>query len=212
MGLDWNPLAKPKPGFEAEFEELFRRSPNGSDGLTKDELERFQTISSAPYELLGAPRLGLDPEADKWLLGRPTEQGDAEKFDQAREAMKGLWVLDLLPKCDGFPLYTNYGAYEGLERYSFRGSFLRDAEHVLGPALLERAYQNQLAEGLSVFGDALLGVAREYAINSGVAHIEHAPTVEFQEESPSSIAHILFSAAKWCRYWSSRGHGLEVWY
>ena len=70
MGLDWNPLAKPKPGFEAEFEELFRRSPNGSDGLTKDELERFQTISSAPYELLGAPRLGLDPEADKWLLGR----------------------------------------------------------------------------------------------------------------------------------------------
>jgi hypothetical protein len=65
MGLDWQPLGKPKPGHEAEFEVLY-------DALFEAEsrdpalLTRLREIQISPHETLGTPRVGSDAQADRW--------------------------------------------------------------------------------------------------------------------------------------------------
>src|SRR5512140_50841 len=124
MGLDWNPLARPKAGNEAEFDRLFSLL-NGKEplyltvfsaffGITSPKrkrekrLARFREISEPPFETLGAPRVGFDAAADAWLRARLDAKGKAGEFENARRQMHGYYVLDLLPPCDGLPLYTNY--------------------------------------------------------------------------------------------------------
>jgi hypothetical protein len=228
MGLDWNPLAKPRDGFETEFVRLFQELQGDAPperkgllsfprrGLTEAErqarISRFQEISLAPYETLGAPRVGHDDAADEWLRKKLEAAGKSSEYATTREEMRGFYVLDLLPPCDGFPQYSNCGAYEGLDRYSFRGAFLSDVEDVLGKELTERAYATLLAEELAEYGKALLDKARTFASAHGVEHIEKTPPANFDEGSPEARADILFSAARWCLFWAGRGHGLEPWF
>jgi hypothetical protein len=231
LGLDWNPLARPKAGEEAEFERLFNdlKSEQTSRGagllsrllgprrLTKVEreakLERFQAISEAPFVTLGAPRVGIDPAANAWLHGKLQANGKLADLDQARQEMHGYYVLDLLPPCDGFPLYSNHGAYEGVDRYSFRGQFLNDTKHIIGPELHEQAWSRMLARELEAYAAALEEATRPWAERAGVAQVERAiEAPPFGEDDPASQAHILFGAVRWCRFWASRGHGLEPWF
>jgi hypothetical protein len=68
VGLDWNPLARPKAGAEAEFERLIAVNLNRlSDDVRQAVLTRFGEITEPPYATLGSPRVGFDPEADEWL-------------------------------------------------------------------------------------------------------------------------------------------------
>jgi hypothetical protein len=52
--------------------------------------------------------------------------------------------------------------------------------------------------------------SNSYARANNLQHIEFLADGDFEEKSPESKAHILYSAARWCEYWSSRGHGLEA--
>jgi hypothetical protein len=229
VGLDWNPLARPRPGFEGEFERLLTEIEGGTVArhglgaflsprkLTEAELEerraRFREISEPPFATLGAPRVGFDEAADAWLRGRLEEAGKIADLELAQEKMHGYYVLDLLPPCDGFALYTHNGLYEGVDRCSFRAKFLEDAESIIGPALLERAYDRMLARDLAAYADALDAAVRPWATRAGVLHVEHASDApEYGEDSAASQADILFSAIRWCRFWSARGHGLDPWW
>lgn len=231
MGLDWNPLARPKPGMEGEFERLLAELDSeevprgkgllgrllGPRRLSKTErearLERYNAISDAPYVTLGAPRVGFDAAADAWLRGKLEAKGKLSELDEARRAMHGYYALDLLPPCDGFPLYTNYGAYEGLDRYSFRAQFLNDVRDVIGEDLHAQAWNRMLARDLLAYADALEGKARPWAERAGVLDVAQATEApELREDDAASQAHILFAAIRWCRFWAARGHGLEPWY
>jgi len=231
MGLDWNPMARPKPGMEAELERLVAEIDAGAvsrgEGLvarllgarrlskqeTEARIERFREISEAPYVTLGAPRVGFDPAADAWLRGKLEAGGKLAELEQTRAETRGYWVLDLLPPCDGFPLYTNHGAYEGLDRYSFRAQFLDDAREIIGKDLHARAWNKMFARELAAYADALEVKARPWAERAGViAMATTADAPPFGEDDPASQAHILFSAIRWCRFWSARGHGLEPWF
>ena len=210
MGLDWNPLARPRDDHEEEFIRLFRTlEDGGADGDREKTLERFRAISQPPFELLGAPRVGFDAAADEWLRASLEEAGKLDDLAEAQEAMKGYHVLDLLPPCDGFPIYTHYGHYDGLDRYSFRAKFLDDVEEVIGPELHERAYQRMLARKLEEYGSQLMAAARTFVASRGIAEPAE-PSEDFG--SDESRAHILFSAARWCLYWAARGHGLDPWF
>lgn len=231
MGLDWNPLARPKAGHEEEFERLFAeltlgppltkprllrwlRSPRE---LTSNErtarIERFQAISVPPFATLGAPRVGFDPAADAWLREKLEAGGRIGELEKAREEMHGHYVLALLPPCDGFPLYSHNGLYEGLDRYSFRGQFLNDVRSIIGTRLHERAWTRMLARDLLAYADDLNAAARPWAECAGVANMDGAPEAPpFGEDAPASQAHILFSAIRWCRFWGGRGHGLDPYY
>ena len=213
MGLDWNPLARPRDGHAEEFIQLFRALEDGAEGDDREKmLERFHEISQAPFELLGAPQVGFDAAADEWLRESLRESGRLDELPEAQAAMKGYYVLDLLPPCDGFPVYSNNGAYDGLDRYSFRAKFLDDVEDVLGPELFGRAHQRMLAPELEEYGNRLLAIAETFAESRGVAAMAHAADAPDDFGTDESRAHILFSAARWCLYWARRGHGLEPWF
>jgi hypothetical protein len=100
MGLDWNPLSRPKAGHEEEFARLFAELNEGSLSEDDPRLGRFHEISEAPFTTLGAPRVGESPEADAWLRANLQEGAD---FEEARAGMRGYYVLDLLPETPSAP-------------------------------------------------------------------------------------------------------------
>jgi hypothetical protein len=55
MGLDWDPLPRPKPGHEEEFARLHAQLAKSDDETKK---ARCFEISQPAYETLGAPRVG----------------------------------------------------------------------------------------------------------------------------------------------------------
>jgi hypothetical protein len=210
MGLDWNPLARPKTGFEAEFERLLAVDLDRlNDQERQAHLARIHEISEAPFETLGAPRVGFDREADDWLRERLRERGQENRFPHTVDEMRGYYVLDLLPESPGLPIYGSMG-YEGVDRYTFRGQFLDDAKQVIGDELYHRAWERITAARLHAYGEALLAAARRFAQQHGLEALEDGrePPSE-DEESPEWRVHIVFSAAAWCLWWSARGHGLE---
>ncbi len=79
-------------------------------------------------------------------------------------------------------------------------------------ATLEKCYESCLAPGLEALGHELRARATSFSAKAGVAHVERVARPEFEEGSEESRAHILFTAARWCEYWSSRGHGLEAYW
>ena len=214
MGLDWNPMGRPKPGHEPEFEAIFRALEGDPQNPARDAwLKRFQSISEPPFATLQAPRVGIDASADEWLAKRIP---DSSKLAEAKEQMHGLYVLDLLPPCDGFPRYSNYaasGGQAGYERYTFRAQFLDDAVDVIGENLHADGHQNKLAPELKAYADALEAKVKPWAEKNGVAHLATATKApDGDPKSPAAIADMLFSAIRWCRFWAERGHGLEPWF
>lgn len=227
MGLDWNPLGKPQPGFENEYATLFnlltgKSSDHSWRGKLKNIFQRVDReaanqrwfeIQISPYITLGAPQVGVDASADEWARSRYQEQNVVDKsVEEFLAELKGYYVADLAPPCDGVPFYSN-GSAGYVEPYSFRAQFIvTDCKDIISPELLERCYTSCLAEGLSALGTQLHTAAVAYAQQWDLFHVESLRELDVQEGSPESNAHILFSAAKWCRYWSSRGHGLEAYF
>ena len=225
MGLDWNPIGRPKPGSEGEFDDLFRllTSPEkptltalllgaGSLRRRREQMrQRFLALQITPYETLAAPRVGSDDAADRWVQDQFARRKD-QSLSQAAfmRLMQGYYVLDLLPPCDGLPVYSNSGLNGGAERYSFRAQFLRDCREILGKALLEEAYRHHRAVELVGFGRKLERCATDFAQRNGVAAIldERQPPAE--TEGPAAKAHILIAAARWCLFWGEGGHGMEA--
>jgi hypothetical protein len=228
MGLDWNPIGKPKPGHEAEFEQLFRLlsgKPLPADSLfqrvkqalvkpdTKKAQERFIQIQIEPFETIQAPRVGFDAVADAWARKRYDDNPPAGKtLAQFLESMHGYYVVSLSPPCEGLPVYSN-GPAGYVEYFSFRAQWLTvECKDILGNDLLEQCYESCLAPGFASLGRRLRHVATTYSSDNGVAYVEHQRDLEAQEGSPELKAHVLFAATKWCEWWSSRGHGLEAYF
>lgn len=214
MGLDWNPMARPKKGHELEFERLVIQD---LDAMDESELarhiSRFGEISEAPYETLGAPRVGHDSAANEWLHDRLREQGRENEYEKATLEMAGYYVLDLVPESPGLPVYSS-GGYEGVDRYTFRGAFLDVVQDQIGRELHERAWQKMSAAELLEYGNALMEAAHSYADQHGLADLEERrlPPEPFDPQTAPTRVHILFSAAKWCLWWGRHGHGLEPYF
>ncbi len=230
MGLDWNPMGKSKPGHEEEFERLFDLLKDGPPprpsllsrllGRTPkvDPQERWFEVQITPYETLGAPRVGRDNAAEAWLRQQYDEGKTAKKpWNKLLAEMDGYYVLELLPSSDGLPHYSNSTFQGGPERYSFRAQFLKDCEDVVGSELFAEAWEHHLPEALAVFGSRLEAAAASYAGRNGVADRIGEHEVDYTEEeesrfpdTPVAQAHIVASAARWCLFWSHRGHGQEA--
>lgn len=215
MGLDMLPLSKPKPGFECEFDELFqsifRTTDSGDCPERAVRVARLQDITIAPYEVLGAPRIGVDPAADEWLRARIAGVEDGVHFTELKRRMAGYYVLDLVPPCDGLPVYSNSGT--GLvESYSFHGGYLAECVDVVDEATIDSAWTPMKADELVGYGERLKEKAAHYAAERGVTDVlgQHSPVCDL--ERPCGLAHIVDSAGRWCVFWGERGFGLEPWY
>lgn len=223
MGLDWNPIGKPKPGYEEEFASIFRqigesanwgwfekrrRRREGTDleGLHK----RWDEIQITPHETVGAPQVGSSAQADAWARDRYQELEPPKPSEsEFMQEMNGYYVLALAPPCDGFPYYSNSGLGY-VERFSFRAQFLGDCEDVIPENTFAKCYESCLASGLTVLGQELRACVTSYARAKNLEHIESVTAGDYEEKSPESKVHILYAATRWCEYWSSRGHGLEA--
>jgi hypothetical protein len=215
MGLDWNPIGRPRPGFEAELEHLlstyWELQAEGDKARLDRAGLRIVEITVPVHTDLGAPRVGDDPAADRWVVEQVRKTDPAASAAQILEQHAGYYVLDLLPPNPGFPVYTSWG-YPGVDRYTFRGKFLDDLGPILGDDLVTAGYGVMTARELEAHGNKLLRKATEWAVRidrTGLLFRRDAPD-DFDGEEGG--CHITASAAQWCLYWARRGHGMEPYF
>src|SRR4051812_35680393 len=183
MDLDWEPLPTPKRGYEDEFVDVFKKLIGATGSKRQTLSARFESISEPAFATLGAPRVGYDEAADRWLVERLEKRGRSEELDEMRVEMLGYNVLDLLPPCDGFSVYSNHPISDTLDRTSFHAQLLVDCRAILGDELLERAFTMMLPEQHLAYGDALWTCAMQYATERRFEHVDTIREPVFPEGS-----------------------------
>lgn len=212
MGLDWNPGPKAKSNHEKEFRELWG-SLHGKSGFFRErKRKRFEDITITAFETLKTPRVGCDANATHWAQNEafPNRQYKALSEEEFLRQLNGFYVLPLVPACDGLPRYSN--GYPGgyVEAYAFRGQFLKDCTEIIGSDLLESGYTSKLPEETATYGNQLLAAATTFATERGI----DCSNLHLAEDPDSAEFHldVVFSAARWSRFWSERGHWLEAYW
>jgi hypothetical protein len=207
MGLDWNPGNKPKPGCEKEFKKLFLKLQSDWCFRRKSKTKRFLLISIPAYETLDAPRIGSDAAANRWAREIYAKQPHDIPEDEWLKNLEGAYVVALVPPCDGIPRYSNgsFGGY--VEPFSFRAQFLIDTTDIIGPALINAAYESKLPADLLDYGTKLLEMAGSYAEENAMdianLNTEDADSVESRLDA-------VVAAGRWCLFWAERGHTLDA--
>ena len=210
MALDWEPLPTARRGYEAEYERLARKLELAEGSLREQVMKWFLDVTEPPFATIGAPRIGFDPAADEWLHGRLEKSGRLAELTEIAADMRGDHVLELLPPCDGFPVYSNHRDAEHLDRYSFHAELLHG---IVSEELWRRAHHMLLAPDHRKLAEQLLDAAMKFADEHKLPnHVETIREPVFAEGTPERSGHILFAAAKWCWYWSERGYGLAAIY
>lgn len=211
MGLDWMPGARPLPGAEVEFEKLFRQIKTCSEkelGALKDRLD---AISSFVPDVLKAPRIGVDPEANEYLRQIYEQENREESFESWLESEHGKPVWELAEGCDGIPRYSNAGLYEHVNFTSFRANFLKDCVDIIGEDLLEQAFEMMNAQELCKYGDALAAKANTYADKKGI----DLASIDWERRDDDPIIwnlDVVLCASIYCLFWGRHGIFMHAWY
>lgn len=212
MGLDIEPMGRARGGSEAEWSALLTMLYGGGK-LSAAQQRRLMDISVPPWTEIGAPVVGQDSEADRWLLARARAAGDARPDADIIRENSGYHVVSLLlGKCDGVPAYSN-GALGYVEATSFRGEFLKDCSDFLTPAIIEAAWRDVIPPEEAVrYGRQLLA-ALDFRPG------EARPTTRFLDSLRRSFSNgkislqeqrqIIDSAGRWYVFWGMRGN--PVW-
>lgn len=215
MGLDWDPLEKPKPGHESEFEELFHELLI-LENEDRSLWDRWFEITIDPSETLQAPRIGFDARADAWIAERYPGRSLKKPFLTREKFVKefqGMYVLELMEPNDGLPFYSN-GFFDGrVDYHSFRGQILRECQDVLEDESITAAWGHYLANELAEHGAKLRDRASAFAEKNNLLDVinrREPPEGVEALDHPAMQAHIVSSAAKWCLFWSERGHGMRA--
>ena len=212
MGLDWNPGPRAKPGSEQEFRELWQKLHAKWCFFREKKITQFRQITITAFETLGVPRVGFDAVATDWAQQKafPNREDKTLAEEVFLRQMHGFYVLDLVAPCDGIPRYSNGQPGGYVERYAFRGQFLKDCTEIIGKDLLEDGFASKLPEDTMAYGDQLIEAGTRFAsqrdIDLGRIHLAEDPDViEFRLD-------VVFSAGRWCRFWAERGHWLEAYW
>jgi hypothetical protein len=208
MGLDLVPLGRAKPGHEEEWERLMRQLYKG-EAESEAAFERRNEISILPYEAVGAPRVGSDAAADRWMLQqRPADSSMTD--DEWLAEYKGHYVVRLAT-CDGVPNYSNGGMYEGIDETCFRGEFLKFCTAFLDKQALEAAWTDRMPPADAVaYGRKLLALSAAEAQNQ--TRKRFFSFGKSREEPVEEQRKILDAAGRWYIYWGERGHPIAAYY
>lgn len=217
MGLDLVVEGCAKPGHEAEWRRLLQRSFDG-DEPEESDVARFQEITIPPHERVGAPRVGYDPEANRWIIQAQGAQ-TPDEIEATLRDFAGYYVLQLV-KCDGIPEYSHGGLYEGVDNTSFRGAFLSACRDVLPTELIEEAWKHRFPDEAVAYGRALLAASdsarpgESPARGGGLGGLlgfgrSKARSSEFSFEEQQDMVR---SAGKWFVFWGERNHAIRAWF
>lgn len=211
MGLDLVVEGRAKAGHEVEWRRLVERV-FANDELSDADIARFNQISTPAYENVGAPRVGYDAAADAWIIKAQQAQ-TSEEIAQALMQFHGHYVLQLV-ECDGLPVYSNAGLYDGVDETSFRGSFLKDCANVISDEMLSQAWEHKFPEAALDYGRALLEAAhaaetspreKRKSLLSRLSFFKPAATLPLQEQMD-----IVRAAGRWFIFWGERGHPIRA--
>jgi hypothetical protein len=215
MGLDLIVEGCAKPGYEQEWRRLVKRS-FGDEELSKTEAARFQEICVPGYERIGAPQVGHDSAANRWILEARKAKTPEDEAAVLKE-FEGYYVVRLV-ECDGVPRYSHGGLYEGADETSFRGAFLKDCQDVLSKDLLNEAWNHKFPEEAVAYGKALLAAA-DAAHAAGTAPKRRRTLLTrlrlAKEREPIAIEEqldIVRTAGRWFIFWGERGHPVRAWF
>jgi hypothetical protein len=214
MGLDLVVEGCAKPGHEQEWHKLLKRA-FADEELSEANVKRFQDISIAGYERIGAPRVGYDESANEWILKARNAKTPEEAAAVLKE-FEGYYVVRLI-QCDGVPRYSSGGLYERADETSFRGAFLEGCKDVLGKNLLRKAWDHKFPEGAVAYGEALLAAAdaaearrgpkRQRSFFARLGLVKEAEPVAIEEQLD-----IVRAAGRWFIFWGKRGHPIRAWF
>jgi hypothetical protein len=211
MGLDWNPGPKAKPGCETEFEKLWHDLQRKSCLNRPVKVRRFGEITRTAFDTLNAPTVGTDPQATEWAHRQFERRiNKALTEEQFVGAMNGFRVLELAPKCDGLPRYTNGSPGGYVEAYAFRGQFLRDCTEIIGEQLVDSAWGSKPPLETITYGHELLARTGTFAATHGI----DLGTVQTANDPDSTGFHldVVNAAGRWCVFWGQLGHWLEAYF
>lgn len=215
------PMGKPKLGFEARFEEIYKMvvdnkvpQPTFFEGLkgkklpTKEQLlEEWYANQIQSYETIKAPRVGRDEEANEWIRKKYDELEKKPALDVFLKDYDGYYVIELAEEKDGVPVYIALAQDENV----FRGEFLNDCVDMLGEDLVNEAWETKFAVEALDYGNRLMQAANRIAKEKGLEYLESQRLPpDTDENSIESKLHIVFSLAKWLVFYGSNGHGYEA--
>jgi hypothetical protein len=226
MGLDWHLAAPALPGHDSQiaaiddqlesiFAEINALEAAGvfDDGIdaegsklfkASDELRaRRKALLVVPGAVAGAPRLGIDPEATKWLANAHDEFQKYMPFDPKRwpgfldtlkKKYRGCHVAQLSRDRDAIPAFPA-GVGVGMiamvgGNYDFRGQVVASCGEVIGDELVSASCRPMSAE------DACELAARLEQRMTGCGDAQ--------------VVDIVGAAARWLRYWGEHGFGIAV--
>lgn len=213
MGLDLVVEGCAKPGHESEWRQILTRAFADAQ-LSEAEVARFREISVPGYERIGAPRVGFDAAADAWIIDARKAKTSEEVAATLKEFF-GYFVVRLV-KCDGVPIYSNGGHYDGVDETSFRGAFLKDCESVIDRKLVNAAWEHKLPEAAIRYGQALVAAAdtaektprelhRSFLSRLGLRKSAETPPLQEQLD-------IVRAAGRWFIFWGERGHPIRAYF
>ena len=237
MDIILNVMSRPLAGYDSEFEKLVDwidtsrfsnpTSPHpytiykstGFLGLGRKKevfdidaaLARFHEISQHSGVTLNAPVVGRDAQADEWALEAFAKGWlNAKNAADAVTRYKGLYVFDLLPTCDGFPVYSPSSWDRGYDRTSLNGTVLDAFEEEIGTDLTEYLHGPILAGELAEWARKLRLWADNYAQTHQLETIlGNRDFISDDDGGPETCLHIVDQTARWAAFWSARGHGAE---
>lgn len=210
MGLDWVlTKSKAKPGFEERYATVTRmldQMRKQGEAESPELEEELKEISISCYEVVGAPRVGIDEVATEWFrkenwepahndaragkLDRNPQYRDfwLQDFEVCLEEHKGKYVMELAREKGGEAAVSGIA----VQSVDFRGKVLRFIDGLDG-GLVDESYEDHTAEECLVYAKRL------------EAEMSNVPDGPEGKE-------LLQGAIDWLRFWGERGFGYWAWY
>lgn len=213
MGLDW--VLHQRKAIEGKEEEFDKLSAQLNASKNAEETKRLETelnaIAISAFEVLGAPRVGIDEAATKWFKEEVYEKHVANVDNMDNEEYRAYWLRPWEQV-----LASNHGVFvphlatetDGLARIvgiagsqlDFCGNVVGNSEKLIGKELADRAYQDHGPKDMLDYAAKLSEQVEQY-------RDAHTTT-----KTESEDLQLIDAAILWLTFWGERGFGFWAWY
>jgi hypothetical protein len=219
MGLDWLVSPKTKDGFEEQrklLESVIQKFQNKileiDDAIMKKKLEneleklnkKFFEITISKYETVKCKRIGIDKEANEYILKRHLQKNSDEKSHELLlrdiQIMYGMPIPELYEDKDGLAAYSGIATSD----FDFRGKVLSDT--ILSKELKDEMYEKHDAKETLEFAKKFQNYIDDYYENNKNLYKSR------EEFNNSYSVEPIVKAIQWLTYWGGKGHGFDPWY
>jgi hypothetical protein len=203
VGLDWQLVSPARRGKKAAQGKVRKKiaalqKKGTDDERIADVTAQLAEVEVDPFEVLHAPKIGIDDEATDWL------RAGWKKGDYGRVSFKtlvarahGQVVRDLTGPPEALPAIRGMAAGP----LDFRGQALEYAGEVVGEELVAEAWNHHSAKQVL-----------DYAARLSRALVSFRRRHPRMPKKSKDAVEIVEDAVRWLRFWGERGFGYHAWY